>query len=171
MIKGRVAFYARSFHFRARPNPLPDSRIYLEPRARAINRGTRPVISARLCRAPPRGIPKNRKGRHIPGHVPFRVACFFLFFWYHAKGISAKPELSTTMNLRSFLRLKDRLLTRERIKFDVSNLKLILCSGNYVKVNGSRSLEVKGHIKGKESVYLGLFRKKSFDRHARGSTS
>lgn len=110
MIKGRVAFYARSFHFRARPNPLPDSRICLEPRARAINRGTRPVISARLCRTPPRGIPKNRKGRHIPGHVPFRVACFFLFFWYHAKGISAKPELSTTMNLRSFLRLKDRLL-------------------------------------------------------------
>lgn len=68
MIKGRVAFYARSFHFRAPPG----SRMYLEQRARAINRGTRPVISARLCRAPPLRNTKKPERSPSRGHVLFR---------------------------------------------------------------------------------------------------
>lgn len=63
VIKGRVAFYARSFRFRACSTLFG---------VRVINRGTRPVISTRLCHGSPRGIPKNRKGR-LPGHVFFRV--------------------------------------------------------------------------------------------------
>lgn len=68
MIKGRVAFYARSFRFRACSALFGD--VPGIARSRAINRGTRPVISTRLRRGSPRGIPKNRKGR-LPGHVAF----------------------------------------------------------------------------------------------------
>lgn len=137
--------------------------------------GNKPWNEARYKRATlPRSSSRNtKKPERSPYPGPRPVSCCVLLslLLISRQGNFCKTRIFTTMNLRSFLRLKDRLLTRERIKFDVSNLKLILCSGNYVKVNGSRSLEVKGHIKGKESVYLGLFRKKSLDRDARGSTS